>query len=98
MSEERTKRSTELVRLEKFKEKLGLPFRTVGRKYYIYEKGVWRVKDRNLLRPMALSVIDPEDRTAYAEKAILDLAESETQIDPSRFRGCAAFDDLGRVL
>jgi len=47
---------------------------------------------------MALSVIDPEDRTAYAEKAILDLAESETQIDPSRFRGCAAFDDLGRVL
>ena len=92
------KKSTELIRVDRLKEQIGTEIQVVDKTYYLYEQGVWKTRTRNLMRPLALRTLDPEDRTTNAVRAILDLAEDRWQVAASTFKGCIIFDTNGNVL
>ena len=92
------KKSPELARLLRLKALLNTEIKVVGKTYYIYRAGVWQAHERDLLRPLALKVLDAEDQNPHNERGILDLAEGLWQVPHGTFKGCAAFDPQGAIL
>lgn len=92
------KKSPELARLLRLKALLNTEIKVVGKTYYIYRAGVWQAHERDLMRPLALKVMDEEDQTSHNVNGILDLAETKWQVPHGTFKGCAAFDLQGAIL
>lgn len=76
-----------------------LPTKVCEKRWFVYENGVWRLRTRHKHRPIVLSAIPEQHRTAKREHAVLDLIEGLNQTDEAIFKGVSFYaDDDAKVI
>lgn len=65
--------------------------KTVGPQWYVFDNGVWRENRRDIYRPLAYSLMEPEQWKAARESAALSQVEGRMQCDGKIFRGAITF-------
>lgn len=68
------------------------PIRTVGEAWYLFQSGAWQKQSRDALRPQALEILPPKDRTARRADLLLDHLEGRSQLPGDALQGFYRFD------
>jgi P4 family phage/plasmid primase-like protien len=74
------------------------PLKCVGEDWFVYEKGVWRRTSRDEYKPRALSIQNPETRTARRAANVLSHIEFEQQCGAQIFRSFCCFGEPSEIL
>jgi P4 family phage/plasmid primase-like protien len=90
-SQKQTAKSIELELVERL-TKILPPITTLGQRWFVFQDGIWTVRERHHYLPEALAIINPKYRTNRLANDVLSHIQGKCQAKESPFCGAYKYD------